>query len=353
MAVTLRDIAARVGTSEATVSLVLNGRQFHRVSQKMRERIEAVAKELNYRPNRQAQLLAGGKTKTIAVLVNRLHNQFFAEYLSAVEAGLSEHGYHAVPFETMSRPDRAEELLDMIDQRLCDAIIALEYTGNPERSSDRGKDFPLTLRVETFGENHHRAGDSIDDPRTVSVDYLPATDRLFEVFKNQGARRVGILCDTRHDLALPHTQQSARARAHTHALKHLALWQGPSQCVALSQESPLEDWAAATERLLRAEPEIDALLVHNATVTPAVLHQLAVLNRRVGDDIAVATYDDPISARWLGGGLTVVREPIAEVTQTLVARTLDRVKRKVATADPQPALHEAELIIRPSSSLAR
>jgi len=46
MATTLRDIAARVGTSEATVSLVLNGRQYHRVSKAMRERIERVAREL-------------------------------------------------------------------------------------------------------------------------------------------------------------------------------------------------------------------------------------------------------------------------------------------------------------------
>jgi DNA-binding LacI/PurR family transcriptional regulator len=44
------------------------------------------------------------------------------------------------------------------------------------------------------------------------------------------------------------------------------------------------------------------------------------MGRRVGEDIAVATYDDPISARWLGGGLTVVREPIAAVADSLVYR---------------------------------
>jgi len=346
MPTTLRDIAERVGTSEATVSLVLNGRQFHRVSQKMRERIEEVARELNYRPNRQAQLLAGGKTKTVAVLVNRLLNQFFAEYLSVLESELSKNGYHAVPFETLSQPDRAEKLLGMIDQRLCDAIIALEYTGNPERSTSRGSKFPLTVRVEVFGEHADPAGTA----GAVHVDYKPATDRLFHVFHEAGARCVGLLTDTRHDLNLPPVQRSARAKCQAETLAELGLLSSPTQCVSLSQESPLSAWAHATEELFKQHPEIDCLLVHNATVIPAVLHQLSVMGRTPGRDLAVATYDDPISARWLGGGLTVVREPITDVASTLVSQTLER----LGVSQPQASgRHEAELVVRPSSSLVR
>lgn len=346
MATTLRDIAERVGTSEATVSLVLNGRQFHRVSKKMRDRIEEVARELNYRPNRQAQLLAGGKTKTVAVLVNRLLNQFFAEFLSVLESDLSEHGYHVVPFETFSRADRAEKLLGMIDQRLCDAIVALEYTGDPERSAARGKDFPVTVRVEGFGEHADPAGFS----GVVTVDYKPATDRLFEVFREAGAKRIGLLTDTRHDLNLPPMQRSVRARAHLNTLTDLGLFRDPAQCVSLSQEAPLDDWAAATRSLFTREPAIDCLLVHNATVIPAVLHELSMLGRTPGKDLAVATYDDPISARWLGGGLTVVREPIRDVAASLVKVTLTRLK---IASEPPATDHKAELVQRASSSLVR
>jgi DNA-binding LacI/PurR family transcriptional regulator len=351
MATTLRDIAARVGTSEATVSLVLNGRQYHRVSQAMRERIEEVARELNYRPNRQAQLLAGGKTKTVALLVNRLLNQFFAEYLSVMESRLSDEGYHAVPFETLSQADRAEDLLGMIDQRLCDAIIALEYTGDPEKSRKRGADFPLTLRVEEFG---HKA-DPSGKANTVFVDYAPATRRLFETFREAGATRIGLLTDTRHDVNLPPLQRSARAESQLAMITELGLFRDPTQCVSLSQESDLSEWALAAETLLTREPGIDCLLIHNATVTPAVLHQLEMMGRKVGRDIAVATYDDPISAKWLGGGLTVVREPIEDVAASLVRTTLDRIEeRRTEQGDGTAEVrHEAELVTRASSNLSR
>jgi len=60
MAATLAQIATLANTHMSTVSLVLNGRQLHRVSPETRERIEKIAAELDYRPNRHAQGLAHG-----------------------------------------------------------------------------------------------------------------------------------------------------------------------------------------------------------------------------------------------------------------------------------------------------
>ena len=58
--ITLKQVAELTGKSEATVSLVLNSKQFHRVSPKTRREIEAVAERLGYTPNLQAQALVRG-----------------------------------------------------------------------------------------------------------------------------------------------------------------------------------------------------------------------------------------------------------------------------------------------------
>jgi DNA-binding LacI/PurR family transcriptional regulator len=119
------------------------------------------------------------------VLVNRLLNQFFAEYLSAVESKLSAlTGYHVVPFETLSRADRAEELLGMIDQRLCDAIIALEYTGDPEKSAS-------TVARPSRSSSASRSSAprrSVGRPG-VFVDYEPASAEPLRGVREAGARR--------------------------------------------------------------------------------------------------------------------------------------------------------------------
>ena len=182
------------------------------------------------------------------------------------------------------------------------------------------------------------------------IDYEPATRNLFETFRGQGATRSGLMTDPRHDVFLPEDELSARGQSMKGMLEEMGLLHSPSQCVSLSQESDLGEWAQATDRLLKQEPGIDCLLVHNATVIPAVLHQLAVLGRRVGEDIAVATYDDPISARWLGNGLTVVREPIQLVADNLVKTVIERIDGNAAV---DASRLEAELVVRGSSRLTR
>ncbi|HEY4583435.1 MAG TPA: LacI family DNA-binding transcriptional regulator [Lysobacter sp.] len=61
------DIAYRAGVSQATVSRVLRGGA--RVSEETRRRVEAVARELDYRIDRRASALRTGRTGVVALLL--------------------------------------------------------------------------------------------------------------------------------------------------------------------------------------------------------------------------------------------------------------------------------------------
>lgn len=76
---TLKDVAERAGTTAATVSYILNGSTKRYVSEDMRRRVEAAAKELNYVKSSAASSLKGKKRKIIAVLVPQFANQMFTE----------------------------------------------------------------------------------------------------------------------------------------------------------------------------------------------------------------------------------------------------------------------------------
>ena len=66
---TIQDIAVKVGVSKGAVSVVLNGSTSStRVSAVTRDRILAVAEELNYRPNVAAQALSRGRMDTIGIM---------------------------------------------------------------------------------------------------------------------------------------------------------------------------------------------------------------------------------------------------------------------------------------------
>ena len=80
---TVRDIAAAVGVSVATVSNVLNGRP--NVGRANRQKVLRAAKLLRYRPNRSAQAMRTGRTRAIGLVLPDLTNPFFPELAQAVE----------------------------------------------------------------------------------------------------------------------------------------------------------------------------------------------------------------------------------------------------------------------------
>lgn len=321
MAVRLKDIAKLAQTSEATVSLVLNGRHRNRVSETMQDRIRKIAEELGYQPNRQAQLLASGKTHAVGVLVNTLTNSFFSRYIGLLEDRLAEHDLHVIPAETRSEPDRMNTLFAMVSQRVADAVISLtdrfENVG-ANRSEDR-----IISRLETFPSQ----ATAPDPSPTVLVDYEPATTAMFAEFSKHGARRIALVMATQHDPMAD--KPTPRARAFLAISSETGA--SEARIAVVDETAPFRVWYETTRELLEGDSGIDALFFHNAHVAPPVLRAIEDAGRRTGKDLAVATYDDPEFATWLGPGLSVVREPADLVADTLTETVLDALTGQDAT----------------------
>jgi len=64
----LQVIADRAGVSRVTVSHILGGKFAARYKEATRERVQQLAQELNYRPNRAAQTIKNGRSNLIAIV---------------------------------------------------------------------------------------------------------------------------------------------------------------------------------------------------------------------------------------------------------------------------------------------
>ncbi len=72
--VTIKDVAAAAGVSISTASKALNERG--RMSGETRERIQAVAQKMGFRPNAMARALVGQRSFTLGLLTNDTYGRF-------------------------------------------------------------------------------------------------------------------------------------------------------------------------------------------------------------------------------------------------------------------------------------
>ena len=93
-AVTIRDIARRVGTSPTTVSFVLNDRcEEMRISRKLSQQVLQAAREMNYRPSLVARSLATKKTFQLGAVIPYIAEGYGPDLTSGIESEARRHGY--------------------------------------------------------------------------------------------------------------------------------------------------------------------------------------------------------------------------------------------------------------------
>ena len=90
----LKDLAARLGVSIATVSRAL--RNSHEVGDEMKEKVQLLAKEMNYRPNPFAQSLRKEAPRIIGVVVPNLVTHYYAAVLDGIEDFAVKNGYSVI-----------------------------------------------------------------------------------------------------------------------------------------------------------------------------------------------------------------------------------------------------------------
>src|ERR1700749_4138137 len=86
----IRDVARMAGVSVASASFALNGQPG--VADDTRRRILAIAEQLGYRANPQAQALRRGRTTTYGLVIRNFSNPFFLAVLTGAERAAGEAG---------------------------------------------------------------------------------------------------------------------------------------------------------------------------------------------------------------------------------------------------------------------
>ena len=126
--VTLKNVAEVCGYTVNTVSRAL--RDDPKLSESTRTQIQAAAREMGYIRNSLASTLRSGRSHTVAVIVNDLHNLHFCNMLSRMDAALREAGYNMMILCMQLNEALGEQLIHTAISQSVDGILYFPYHSN-------------------------------------------------------------------------------------------------------------------------------------------------------------------------------------------------------------------------------
>lgn len=124
---TIKDIARLSGVGKSTVSRVLNNESG--VSERTRERVEAVMNQHGFSPSRSARAMRGQSDKVVAIIVTRLDSLSENLAVQTMLPAFYEQGYDPIMMESQFSPEMVEEHLGMLRRRNIDGVVLFGFTG--------------------------------------------------------------------------------------------------------------------------------------------------------------------------------------------------------------------------------
>ena len=318
---TLKDVAALVGVSVATVSYVLTGRGS--VSPEVSKRVREAVDQLGYRPNRKAQAMRTGFSKSIGLVIPDLTNPFFPELAQKIEGAARAAGFSVLMVDCQNQAENEAEGLGLLEQQTVDGVIWCP-TGNDSMAALSKLDCPVVLI--------DRAVPGFD---AVHCDYLRGGALLAQHAIALGHRQVGLLSG-------PQDTDSARQRRQG----FLAAAAGKLD-INWEVEVPFAAELNAEARAALQENSASLVVAANDLIAVGAVGVLGELGLQVPRDVSLLGFDNIPWSALITPRLTTVHQPVGAIAAEAVDMLVSKIQSPQKTV--RTMVLDVELIERDSA----
>lgn len=302
------EVARVAGVSQAAVSRVFTPGAS--VSDEMRERVMAAAKQLGYRPNVLARSLIQQSSRIIGLVMIRFWNPFYARLLQEFTNRLQTLGYWVLLLN-VADDTPLEQAIPTALQYQVDGIIVTSATlssGLAEECARVGTPVVLFNRYSLESSVNAVCCDNVAGGRLVADALLNAGHtRLAYITGEPGS-------STNRDRAQGFSERLA---------EHGATLYG-REIGDYSYESGYQ----AARRLLAREPRPDAIFCANDLMAAAALDAARTdCGLRVPEDISIVGFDDINMASWPKYDLTTIQQPVDRMVDATIEVLLQAIQQ--------------------------
>lgn len=307
------DIAHRAGVSQATVSRALRNSPL--VNPETRERVQRIAREMNYRVDRSAAGLRSQQSHTIALLFfedptsdDSQINPFFLTMLGHITRYATSKNFDLlVSFQHLSD----DWLNEYVVSNRADGIILLGY-------GDYGRIADKLQRLREEGLHFTIWGATVPELKghAVGCDNMSGGEMATHHLLNLGRRRIAYIGSGSDDHPEFKSRYDGYRKAHEEAgVEHI-----PE--LVFQTDNQETDAFEATQRLIESGIEFDAIFTASDLIALGAIKCLQKSGIRIPEQVSVVGFDDIPAATYITPALTTVKQDTRLAAEALMGNLL-------------------------------
>lgn len=330
---TIRDVAREAGVSYATVSRVLNGRDW--VSPEAVRLVRDAIARTGYTTNPHARSLATGRSGSVAFLLTEPQHLLFEDpnfsvLLRNVAQSLSEREQTLILMIAATAKERDRTVSYLSGGHVDGVLLVSPHSGDPLLGQLVRAEVPIVACGRVLGYEHVISSVAADDRSGArsAVEHLIAA----------GCRRIATITGPQDT-----SGGVDRLQGYTDALTAHGLTVEPTRIA--HGDWRRESGETGMRTLLDQAPDLDAVFAASDAIAAGALPVLRDAGRDVPRDVRVVGFDDCGLAATLDPPLTTVRQPLGRISEEMV-RLLGDV---IAGRTPVSITVPTTLVVRRSS----
>ncbi|MBC2398298.1 LacI family transcriptional regulator [Clostridium tetanomorphum] len=325
---TMMDIAKKANVSKTTVSMVINNRDGN-ISDETRQKILAIAKELNYIPNSVARSLSTKKSETIGIILPDITNPFFSEMARAIEDGANNLGYNVIFCNTDNEETKEEKYTRLLISKLVDGVIFI--SGGESTKS-------INILV-----NNNVPFVVVDRPINDNKDYYgiyclnrEGVKKGIKYLINKNRKKIAFVIG-------PQELENAkeRFRGYKEVMEEYDLY---NESLVFEGNFTTEGGMKATEEIVESIPDVEAIFYSNDMMAYGGIKFLLRNGYKIPQDIGVIGFDNIGISKFFEPELTTISQPIYHMGSEACRVLIDLINGK--KINQNRIYFDTELIIR-------
>ncbi len=317
--ITIKDVARLSGVGISTVSRAINNHPD--INAETRTKIMKVIEENNYIPNNSAINLKKTNSRTIAVLIKGITNNFFNDMIRIFEDGIQKKKYTFLLHKVEQNEDEVDVALALIKEKKLRGIIFLGGYFSQSDEKLAKINVPFVLSTVAFPKKYNGQFASI------AVDDMKESFKIVDYICKMGHKKIAIIAANEKDESIG----KLRLEGYKKALKENGIKFDKKLCFHMSDKIEgysMENGHFVMNKILDYDVDKNITAVFAVSDNMAIGACRAIYDRglSIPNDYSIAGFDGIEIGKYYNPVLTTVKQPVEEIAHETLKQLFEMIR---------------------------